>query len=124
MAGYNKRILEYFQHPKFSGKITNPSGVGIKGNMKCGDEMKIYIKVKDNIITDIRYHTFGCVAAISSSEALCRLAKGKKVSEAMKISNKDIVEELGGEMPVEKYHCSVLGAEALHSAIEDYKKKK
>jgi len=120
---YKKKIIEYFKNPKHAGKIKNPSGIGEEGNAKCGDIMTVYIKVKNNKIEDIKFSTFGCVAAIASSEALCRLAKGKTIDEAMKITDGDIVKELGGEMPPIKYHCSLLGSKALHKAIEDYKNK-
>lgn len=120
---YNSRVLEYFKNPKFSGKLKEFNGIGVKGNPSCGDEMKVYINVIDGKIKDISYETFGCVAAIANSEALCRMAKGKTVSEALKIKSADILKHLGTEMPKEKIHCSVLGAEALHLAIEDYKKR-
>ena len=120
---YSKKVVLYFKNPKFSGKLKKFNGYGEKGNMACGDVMKIYIYVIDGIIKDISYHTFGCVAAISASEALCHLAKGKKIEEALKITNKDILKHLGTPMPPEKMHCSVLGAEALKKAIENYKKK-
>jgi len=120
---YSKKVIDMFQNPKFSGEIKNADGVGEVGNLKCGDIMKVSIKVKDGKIADIKYKTYGCVAAIVSSESLCRLAKGKTVEEAMKITDKDIVKELGGELPLIKYHCSVLGAKALRRAIEDYKKR-
>lgn len=121
-AEYTKRVLEIFKKPKFAGEIKNASGVGEVGNAVCGDMMTVYIKVKDDKITDIKFKTFGCVAAIASSEALCALAKGKSVDDALKISAADIVKYLGG-LPNIKHHCSILGSEALEKAIEDYKKK-
>lgn len=120
---YSKKVVEYFKKPKFSGKLKKFNGYGEKGNLKCGDVMKVYIYVVDGKIKDISYNTFGCVAAIAASEALCCLAKGKKIDDALKITNQDILKHLGTPMPAEKLHCSVLGAEALHSAVMDYKKK-
>lgn len=120
---YTKKVLEIFKNPKFVGRIKNASGVGEVGNPVCGDQMAVYIKVKDSKIADIKFKTFGCVAAIASSEALCTLAKGKTVDQAMKITSEDIAGYLGG-LPNIKHHCSILGAEALKKAIEDYKKKK
>ena len=119
---YTKKVLKIFRNPKFVGEIKNPSGVGEVGNVICGDTMTVYIKVKDDKITDIKFKTFGCVAAIASSEALCALARGKKVDDALKISAADIVKYLGG-LPNIKHHCSILGSEALEKAIEDYRKK-
>lgn len=120
--GYSKKALDYFKNPKFVGEIRNPDGVGKVGNAVCGDVMHIFIRVKDNKISDIKFRTFGCVAAISSSEALCRIAKGKTLEQAEKITNKDILDHLGWLPPV-KVHCSVLGAEGLRDAIKDYRKK-
>jgi nitrogen fixation NifU-like protein len=120
-GGYSKKALEYFKNPKFVGEIKNPDGIGRVGNPVCGDVMHIYIKVKDNKITDIKFKTFGCVAAISSSEALCKIAKGKTLEQALKITNRDILNHLGWLPPV-KVHCSVLGAEGLRDAIVDYRK--
>lgn len=121
---YNKEVMKHFTKPKNMGEIKNPDGVGEVGNMKCGDIMKVYLKVdkKGNKISDIRFQTFGCVAAIAASDVLCDLAKGKTISEAKKINNKDIIKKLGG-LPSIKLHCSVLGSEALHEAISDYEKK-
>ncbi len=120
---YTKKVIEIFKKPKFSGEIKNPSGIGEVGNVVCGDKMTVYIKVKDDKITDIKFKTFGCVAAIASSEALCALAKGKTVDKALKITSDGIANYLGG-LPSIKHHCSILGSEALKKAIEDYKKKK
>lgn len=119
---YTKNVLKIFKNPKFVGEIKKPSGVGEVGNVVCGDKMTVYIKVDKNRIKDIKFKTFGCVAAIASSEALCALAKGKTVEQALKINSQDIVEYLGG-LPNIKHHCSILGAEALKKAIEDYRKK-
>ncbi|MFC1728448.1 iron-sulfur cluster assembly scaffold protein [Nanoarchaeota archaeon] len=120
---YSEKVMEHFQNPKYVGEIEDADGIGEVGNIKCGDVMKLFIKVEDGIIKDIKFKTFGCVAAIAASDALCELAKGKSVDEALKITDKDIAEYLGS-LPAIKVHCSVLGKEALQKAIEDYKKKK
>ena len=120
---YSKKALQHFQNPKFAGEINNPDGVGEVGNIKCGDIMRVFIKVENNKIVDIKFKTYGCVAAIASSDVLCKLAKGKTIEEALKITDKQIVKELGNLPPV-KLHCSVLGMNALRKAIENYKKKK
>jgi NifU-like protein involved in Fe-S cluster formation len=122
---YNKKVMKHFTDPKFMGEIKNPDGVGELGNMKCGDIMKIFLKIdkKNNTIKDIKFQTFGCVAAIASSDVLCELAKGKTIEEARNISNKDIVNALG-ELPSIKEHCSVLGAGALKNALDDFEGKK
>lgn len=119
---YTKKVIGIFKNPKFAGEIKNASGVGNVGNPICGDMMTVYIKVDKNKIKDIKFKTFGCVAAIASSEALCALAKGKTIQDALKITSKDIANYLGG-LPNIKHHCSILGAEALKKAIEDYEKK-
>ncbi len=119
MLPYTEKVMKRFKHPKNVGSMKNADGVGEVGNMKCGDILKVYIKVKDNIIKDIKFETFGCVAAIASSDALCDLAKGKTIEQALKITDKDIAGALGG-LPVIKFHCSVLGSNALKKAIEDY----
>ncbi len=112
-----------FKNPKFAGEIKNPDAIGEVGNVKCGDIMKIYLKIDSGIIKDIKFKTYGCMAAIAASEAMCKLVKEKTLEEASKITSKDIVKELGGEMPLVKVHCSVLGMEALQKAIENYNKK-
>jgi nitrogen fixation NifU-like protein len=119
---YSEEVLEHFKHPKNMGVIENPDGVGHVGNPMCGDIMEIYIKVKDKIITDIKFKTFGCVAAIATSSMLTELVKGKTLEEAEKISNQQIAKSLGGLPPV-KMHCSVLAADALKKAIKDYYQK-
>ncbi|MDI6737067.1 MAG: iron-sulfur cluster assembly scaffold protein [Nanoarchaeota archaeon] len=120
---YNSKVMKRFSKPKFAGEIKNADGVGEAGNMRCGDVMRVYLKVKNNKITDIRFKTFGCVAAIAASDAMCQLARGKTLSEAMKITDKQIADSLGG-LPCIKLHCSVLGSNALKKAIENYKKNK
>lgn len=114
--------MENFLHPKNMGEIKNPDGVGKVGNPKCGDVMWVYIKVKDNKLQDVKFKTFGCAAAIASSSMLTQLAKGKKISDAKKIQNKDVAKKLKGLPPV-KIHCSNLAADALQKAIEDYESK-
>lgn len=117
---YNEKVIDHFQNPRNVGEMDNPSGVGEVGNMKCGDIMKIFIKVENDIIEDIRFLTFGCGAAIASSSALTEMVKGKTIDEALAVTNKHVAEELGG-LPPAKLHCSNLAADALHNAIEDYK---
>lgn len=119
---YNKEVMKHFIDPKYMGEIEDADGVGEVGNMHCGDKMVIYLKVKNDKIEKIRFQTFGCVAAIASSDVLCELAEGKTIDEAKKIDNKKIIEKLKG-LPIIKLHCSVLGSEALHKAIEDYEGK-
>ncbi|MFN3301617.1 MAG: iron-sulfur cluster assembly scaffold protein [Patescibacteria group bacterium] len=122
VLNYSKKLLDHFFHPRNMGKIKNPDGVGTAGNPMCGDVLRLYIKVKDNKITDIKFETLGCAAAIGVSSALTEMVKGKTIDEALKIKNEDIVKELGGIPPI-KFHCSVLGAQALEAAIKDYQKK-
>ena len=117
---YTKKVMKHFLAPKFHKKIKNFNGVGQVGNMKCGDIMKVYINVEKDIIKDIYFETLGCVAAIASSDVMCELAKGKTIKQASKIKAKDIVKKLG-QLPVIKFHCSVLGMQALQDAIKDYK---
>ena len=121
---YSKKVIKMFQNPKFAGEIKNADAIGEVGNVKCGDIMRVYLKVKDNKIENIKFKTYGCMAAIAASDAMCKLAKGKTIEEASKITSKDIVKELGGELPLIKVHCSVLGMQALKKAIDNYQKKK
>jgi nitrogen fixation protein NifU and related proteins len=122
--GYTKELMKHFQKPKFVKKLKNPDGVGEVGNMKCGDIMHLEIKVdeKRNEIKDIGFQTFGCPAAVASSDVVCEIAKGRTLNKAMKITKEDIVRKLGG-MPSIKLHCSILGIQALHNAIKDYLEK-
>jgi len=119
---YNKKVLKEFKHPSNMGSIEKPDGHGQVGNPTCGDIMEVFLKIKNNKIVEIKAKTFGCVAAIATTSVLTKLAKGKTVEEADKITKDDIVKYLGGVPPI-KYHCSILGMEALHKAIEDYRKK-
>ena len=121
--GYSKKVMEHFMNPRNVGVIENPDGYGKVGNPVCGDVMEIFISVKDDIITDIKFRTFGCGSAIATSSMVTELAKGKNVDEAMKITRGDVATELEG-LPAQKMHCSNLAADALHEAIKDYKKKK
>lgn len=120
---YSKKVLGHFQNPRNQGRIKNPDGVGQVGNPLCGDILKVYIKVKNNKISDIKFETLGCGAAIATSSMITELAKGETLEEAAKISRQDIAEELGG-LPANKMHCSNLAAEALKKAILDYRRKK
>jgi len=119
---YSQKVMEHFMHPRNVGQIENPDGVGHVGNPICGDIMELYIKVKDNIIIDAKFKTFGCGAAIATSSMVTELVKGKTIEQALEISNKTVAEALDGLPPV-KMHCSMLAEEALKLAIEDYRKK-
>jgi nitrogen fixation NifU-like protein len=123
IPGYSKKVMDHFMNPRNVGIIKNPDGYGKVGNPVCGDLMEIYIKVKDDIITDIKFKTFGCGSAIATSSMVTELAKGKHVDEAIKITRNDVADELEG-LPPQKMHCSNLAADALQAAIKDYKKKK
>jgi len=120
---YSEKVMEHFKNPKNVGEIPNADGIGNVGNPICGDIMRLYIKVKDNVITDAKFKTFGCGAAIATSSMITELVKGKTIEEALKVSNSAVAEALGG-LPKIKMHCSVLAEEALKSAIDDYLKKK
>jgi len=119
---YTEKVLDHFRNPRNMGEIKNADGVGKVGNPTCGDVMAIYIKVKDNRISDIKFKTFGCTAAIASSSIATELVKGKTLDEAMKLTRDDVSKELGG-LPAIKMHCSNLASDALHEAIKDYRKK-
>jgi len=116
---YNDKIMEHFKNPRNVGEIEDPDGVGRVGNPVCGDVMELYIKVNDGIIVDAKFKTFGCAAAIATSSMVTEMVKGKSIEEALKISNKAVVEALDG-LPPAKVHCSVMAEEALKAAIEDY----
>jgi nitrogen fixation NifU-like protein len=119
---YSEKVMLHFMNPHNMGEIENPSGVGTVGNPVCGDLMQIQIKVEDGILTDVKFKTFGCGAAIATSSMVTDLAIGKTIEEALKITRNDVAENLEGLPPV-KMHCSNLAADALHVAIEDYLKK-
>jgi nitrogen fixation NifU-like protein len=120
---YSEKVMDHSQNPRNVGVIKDADGVGQVGNPVCGDMMSFYIKVKDDRLADIKFQTFGCGAAIAVSSIVSEMAMGKTLDEAMKITNELVAEELGG-LPKNKLHCSNLGADALHSAIDDYRKKK
>ena len=119
---YSDKVMEHFKNPRNVGEIESPDGIGYVGNPVCGDIMELYIKVKDNIITDAKFKTFGCGAAIATSSMVTEMVKGKSIEEALKISNRAVAEALDGLPPV-KMHCSVLAEEALKSAIDGYFRK-
>ena len=120
MALYSEKVMDHFTNPRNVGKIEDADGVGEVGNAKCGDIMKIYLKIDENhVITDVKFNTFGCASAIASSSMATCLIKGKPVSEAVELSNKAVVEALDGLPPV-KIHCSVLAEEAIKAAVKDY----
>ena len=119
---YNEKVMDHFRHPRNVGTIENADGIGEVGNPVCGDMMTFTIKVENNIITDVKYQTFGCGAAIAVSSMISEIAIGKTVEEALQITNDMVAESLGG-LPEQKHHCSNLGADALHKAIEDYLEK-
>ena len=119
---YSDKVMDHFQNPRNVGEIENADGTGQAGNPKCGDIMKIFIKVENNVITDIKFKTFGCASAIASSSIATELVKGKTLDEALKLTNSGVAEALDGLPPV-KMHCSVLAEEAIHAAINDYRVK-
>ena len=120
---YSEKVMDHFTNPRNVGEIEDADGVGEVGNPKCGDVMKIFIKVEDKHLKDIKFKTFGCGAAIATSSMVTEMAMGKTLEESLEISNRTVAEALGG-LPPQKMHCSNLAADALHAAIEDYKKKK
>ena len=122
MAFYSEKVMDHFANPRNVGEIKDASGVGEVGNPVCGDMMKFYIKVENNIIKDVKFKTFGCGAAIAVSSMVSEMAIGKTIEEALALTNEAVAKELGG-LPPNKMHCSNLGADALHKAIEDYQKK-
>ena len=122
MALYSEKVMDHFRNPRNVGVIEDANGIGEVGNAKCGDIMKMYLKIEDEIIKDVKFETFGCGSAIASSSMATELIKGQPVSEAMKLTNKAVAEALDG-LPDYKMHCSVLAEEAIRSAIEDYKSR-
>lgn len=119
MALYTDTVMDHFMHPRNVGEIKDPSGVGEVGNAKCGDIMKMYLDIESDVIKDVKFETFGCGSAIASSSMATEMIKGKTVEEALAITNKDVVDALGG-LPAHKLHCSVLAEEAIKSAVKDY----
>ncbi len=123
MALYSEKVMDHFRNPRNVGVIEDADGVGEVGNAKCGDIMKMYLKIDNDTITDVKFETFGCGSAIASSSMATELIKGKPVSEAMQLTNKAVAEALDG-LPDYKMHCSVLAEEAIQSALNDYEKRK
>ena len=119
MALYSEKVMDHFQHPRNVGVIEDANGVGEVGNAKCGDIMKIYLKIEDDIIKDVKFETFGCGSAIASSSMATEMIKGKSIHEAMALTNKAVAEALDG-LPAHKLHCSVLAEEAIKKALQDY----
>ena len=119
MALYSEKVMDHFENPRNVGKMPDADGIGEVGNAKCGDIMRMYIKVRDDVITDVKFNTFGCGSAIASSSMATEMIKGKPVSEALELSNKAVIEALDG-LPAQKIHCSVLAEEAVKAAVKDY----
>ena len=119
MALYSEKVMDHFMNPRNVGTIENASGVGEVGNAKCGDIMKIYLKIENDIIVDVKFETFGCGSAIASSSMATEMIKGKSIADAMELTNKAVCEALDG-LPAQKVHCSVLAEEAIKSALKDY----
>ena len=119
MALYSDKVMDHFQYPRNVGKLDDADGIGEVGNAKCGDIMRMYIKVEDGVITDCKFNTFGCGSAIATSSMATELIKGKPVEEALELSNQAVVEALDG-LPPQKIHCSVLAEEAVRAAVKDY----
>ena len=122
MALYSEKVMDHFRHPRNVGSMENADGIGEVGNAKCGDIMKIYLKIDNDIVTDVKFETFGCGSAIASSSMATELIKGKPLSEVLQLTNKAVTEALDG-LPAHKLHCSVLAEEAIQAAINDYKSK-
>ena len=123
MALYSEKVMDHFRNPRNVGVIEDANGIGEVGNAKCGDIMKMYLKIEDDVIQDVKFETFGCGSAIASSSMATEMIKGKPVSEAMNLTNKAVAEALDG-LPDYKMHCSVLAEEAIKSALDDYNKRK
>ena len=119
MALYSEKVMDHFTHPRNVGVIENADGVGEVGNAKCGDIMKIYLKIENDIIVDVKFETFGCGSAIASSSMATEMIKGKSIQDAMQLTNKAVAEALDG-LPLHKMHCSVLAEEAIKGALKDY----
>lgn len=119
MALYSEKVMDHFRNPRNVGSIENADGIGEVGNAKCGDIMRIYLKIDNDVVTDVKFQTFGCASAIASSSMATELIKGKNLSEVMHLTNKAVTEALDG-LPAHKLHCSVLAEEAIRAAVEDY----
>ena len=122
MALYSEKVMDHFLHPRNVGVIEDANAVGEVGNAKCGDIMKMYLKIRDDIVEDVKFETFGCGSAIASSSMATEMIKGKPLSEVRNLTNKAVTEALDG-LPAHKIHCSVLAEEAIHSALEDYERR-
>ena len=122
MALYSENVMDHFLHPRNVGVIEDANAIGEVGNAKCGDIMKMYLKIKDDIVEDVKFETFGCGSAIASSSMATEMIKGKPLSEVRNLTNKAVTEALDG-LPAHKIHCSVLAEEAIHSALEDYERR-
>lgn len=119
---YSEKVMDHFTHPRNLGKMEDADGIGEVGNAKCGDIMKMYLKVKDGVIEDVKFNTFGCGSAIAASSMATEMIKGKSIEEALQLSNQAVVEALDG-LPTHKIHCSVLAEEAVKAAVEDYRRR-
>ena len=122
MALYSEKVMDHFLHPRNVGVIEDANAIGEVGNAKCGDIMKMYLKIEDDIVKDVKFETFGCGSAIASSSMATEMIKGKPLSEVEKLTNQAVTEALDG-LPAHKIHCSVLAEEAIHSALEDYRSR-
>ena len=122
MALYSEKVMDHFRNPRNVGVIEDANGIGEVGNARCGDIMKMYLKIEDDVIQDVKFETFGCGSAIASSSMATEMIKGKPVAEAEKLTNKAVTEALDG-LPAHKIHCSVLAEEAIQSALEDYRRR-
>ena len=122
MALYSEKVMDHFLHPRNVGVIEDANAIGEVGNAKCGDIMKMYLKIRDDIVEDVKFETFGCGSAIASSSMATEMIKGKPLSEVRNLTNKAVTEALDG-LPAHKIHCSVLAEEAIHSALEDYERR-
>lgn len=120
---YSEKVMQAFQNPQNVGEIENPDGIGTVGNEKCGDIMQITLRIKNDVIVDAKFKTFGCAAAIATSSTATQMVKGMTIDEALKLTNRKVIEALDG-LPTQKIHCSVLAEEAIKKAIEDYRSKK
>ena len=123
MALYSEKVMDHFRHPRNVGSIENADGIGEVGNAKCGDIMKMYLKIDNDVVTDVKFETFGCGSAIASSSMATEMIKGKPLNEVLKLTNKAVTEALDG-LPTHKLHCSVLAEEAIQAAVNDYYEKR
>ena len=123
MALYSEKVMDHFLHPRNLGVLEDANAIGEVGNAKCGDIMKMYLKIRDDVVEDVKFETFGCGSAIASSSMATEMIKGKPLSEVAKLTNKAVTEALAG-LPAHKIHCSVLAEEAIHSALEDYERRR